>query len=191
MKKSLYLFLAALVIISLTLVACSSPTTTPATTTPATKPPVSTTVAPPPTSAPAAPPSPSASVIVPPPLQTSTPTASSGAPQAGGTLRVIMFGSPLYLGDPTLMLDSNSGMAGIPSLEALVVSDNSGQIHPVLATSWTVAPDGKSITFNLRKGVKFHDGTDFNATAAKWNMDRYYGSQSRHCASLGQHRYSR
>ena len=43
----------------------------------------------------------------------------------------------------------------------------------VLATDWKVAADGKSITFNLRKGVKFHDGTDFNAAAAKWNMDRY------------------
>ena len=43
---------------------------------------------------------------------------------------------------------------------------------PVLATDWTVAPDNKSITFNLRKGVKFHDGTDFNAQAVKWNMER-------------------
>jgi peptide/nickel transport system substrate-binding protein len=77
------------------------------------------------------------------------------------------------MGDPTLMLDVSSGMAGIPSMEAFLVSDNSGQFHPVLATSWTVAADGKSITLALRKGVKFHDGTDFNAAAAKWNMDRY------------------
>jgi peptide/nickel transport system substrate-binding protein len=43
---------------------------------------------------------------------------------------------------------------------------------PGLAESWTVAPDGMSYTFNLRKGVKFHDGTDWNADAAKFGIDR-------------------
>ena len=78
------------------------------------------------------------------------------------------------MGDPTLLTDSGSIMAIIPCIQTLVTSDNSGVFHGVLATGWSVAADGKSITFNLRKGVKFHDGTDFNATAAKWNLDRYY-----------------
>ena len=39
-----------------------------------------------------------------------------------------------------------------------------------LATSWDSAPDGKSITFHLRQGVKFQDGTDFNADAVKYNL---------------------
>jgi peptide/nickel transport system substrate-binding protein len=174
MKKSVFLLLAFLIIVALSLVACSSPTTSPATTAPVSKPPVATTALPAATttSAPTtAPPSPS--VIVPAPVQSATPTASAGAPQTGGTLRVILFGTPLFIGDPTLFTDSNSNMAAIPDLEALVFSDNSGQFRGVLATSWTVAQDGKSVTFNLRKGVKFHDGTDFNAAAAKWNMDRY------------------
>ncbi|MFC1533126.1 ABC transporter substrate-binding protein [Thermodesulfobacteriota bacterium] len=47
-----------------------------------------------------------------------------------------------------------------------------GRILPWLATGWKIASDKKSITFTLRKGVKFHDGTDFNAEAAKWNMDQ-------------------
>jgi peptide/nickel transport system substrate-binding protein len=63
-------------------------------------------------------------------------------------------------------------MAIIPCLESLIVFDNGGVPHPVLAESWTVAPDKSSITFHLRKGVKFHDGTSFNAAAAKWNLDR-------------------
>ena len=62
-------------------------------------------------------------------------------------------------------------------MESLVFRTTAARFHPVLATSWTVAPDGKSITFALRKGVKFHDGTDFNADAAKWNMDRFMAAQ--------------
>lgn len=48
--------------------------------------------------------------------------------------------------------------------------------EPVLATSWELAPDGKSYIFHLRKGVKFHDGTDFNAQAAKYNIDLFLES---------------
>jgi peptide/nickel transport system substrate-binding protein len=182
-KKSIIVLLAVLVIASLSLVACSSPATSPATTAPVSKPPATTSVPPaatttaavPTASATAKPASPSASATA--PAQSASPTASGPAPQSGGTLRVILFGTPLFIGDPTLFTDSNSNMTAIPDLEALVFSDNSGQFRGVLATDWKVAQDGKSVTFNLRKGVKFHDGTDFNAAAAKWNMDRFMAAQ--------------
>lgn len=45
-------------------------------------------------------------------------------------------------------------------------------VEPALATSWTISPDGKTYTFKLRKDVKFHDGTPFNAEAVKFNFDR-------------------
>lgn len=45
-------------------------------------------------------------------------------------------------------------------------------IVPQLAQSWTWAPDQKSITFKLRSGVKFHDGTPFDAAAVKFNIER-------------------
>ena len=46
------------------------------------------------------------------------------------------------------------------------------RIIPDLATSWTISPDGKTYTFYLRRGVKFHDGTAFNAQAVKINFER-------------------
>lgn len=58
-----------------------------------------------------------------------------------------------------------------PLFERLVAVGDGGAYEPQLATSWDTAPDGKSITFKLRKGVKFHDGTDFNAQAVKFNFD--------------------
>jgi len=48
------------------------------------------------------------------------------------------------------------------------------KIEPCLATSWDVSADGKEIVFHLRKGVKFHDGTDFNANAVVFNFARQY-----------------
>jgi len=55
----------------------------------------------------------------------------------------------------------------------LVRYDENFTIQPRLAESWDVAPDGKTITFHLRKGVKFSDGTPFNAAAVKANLDIY------------------
>ncbi len=46
------------------------------------------------------------------------------------------------------------------------------KVVPALATSWTVSKDGLTYTFKLRQGVKFQDGTDFNAEAVKFNVER-------------------
>lgn len=46
------------------------------------------------------------------------------------------------------------------------------ELIPVLAESWEVSENGKTYTFHLREGVKFHDGTDFNAEAVNFNIKR-------------------
>lgn len=46
-------------------------------------------------------------------------------------------------------------------------------VQPGLAEKWEVTPDGLTYTFHLRQGVKFHDGTDFNADAVVFNFDRW------------------
>jgi ABC-type transport system substrate-binding protein len=62
-----------------------------------------------------------------------------------------------------------------PVLEPLVVCDVNERVicePPSLAESFDVSADGKTITFHLRKGIKFHDGTPFNADAVKYNLEQ-------------------
>jgi peptide/nickel transport system substrate-binding protein len=95
----------------------------------------------------------------------------SGAakPQYGGVLRVVDIppGSPFGVPWETIGV---SICSALPAMEPLVKMDRAGTVLPCLAESWKVAPDKKSITFYIRKGVKFHDGTDMNAEAVRFNL---------------------
>ena len=61
--------------------------------------------------------------------------------------------------------------------DSLVRVDNKGNIIPWLAEKWTTTDEGKTVTFNLRQGVKFHDGSVFDAEAVKWNLERYINTK--------------
>ena len=75
--------------------------------------------------------------------------------------------------DPAYETDGNSFMICDNIYDQLVLyADETTDIVPGLATSWTVAPDGLAYTFKLRKGVKFHDGTDFDADAVVFSIGR-------------------
>lgn len=56
--------------------------------------------------------------------------------------------------------------------EGLTRIGPSGEVLPALAESWTVSDDGTVYTFKLHEGVKFHDGTDFEASDVKFSLDR-------------------
>src|SRR5262249_54337611 len=61
--------------------------------------------------------------------------------------------------------------------------DDSTDIVPGLAGSWSVSPDGLDWTFKLRKGVKFHDGTPLDAAAVKFTFDRVIDPAHPHARS--------
>jgi peptide/nickel transport system substrate-binding protein len=96
-------------------------------------------------------------------------------PRYGGTLRIALPGDPAFF-------DANQGPA--PGAQAFWISNNiynslltvtpppELKVVPELAKSWEVLDEGRTYVFHLLEGVKFHDGTDFDAHAAKWNVDR-------------------
>ena len=62
--------------------------------------------------------------------------------------------------------------------EGLTRIGPNGEVMPALAESWEVSEDGKTYTFKLRTGAKFHDGTDFEATDVVFSLDRARGENS-------------
>ena len=159
--------LGLIVSVAMTLGACSpaAPTVVPA------KPPTSAspaTASAAPTQAATAPASPT--VVAKP----ATPTPASKI-KRGGTLNVASFQEtptwdPIFSNPPKMVRD-------IPVFETLIdymLTDGKTGKHelkPSLAESWNLT-DPTTVVLKLRKGVKFHDGSEFNAEVAKWNLER-------------------
>ncbi|HEX9044249.1 MAG TPA: ABC transporter substrate-binding protein [Candidatus Limnocylindrales bacterium] len=101
--------------------------------------------------------------------------AASGQPVAGGTMVVALDGDMAFA-DPSLVSDGNSLYVEAQVIQGLVglKPGTISTVVPVLAADLpTVSADGKTYTFKLRTGVKFHDGTDFNADAVVYNYNRW------------------
>ena len=62
--------------------------------------------------------------------------------------------------------------------EGLVRFDANAEARPLLAQSWEISADGLSYVFHLREGVRFHDGTVFDAGTAKFSLDRARAADS-------------
>ena len=109
--------------------------------------------------------------------------ASSAAPEgsaASGQTKTAAPDQDLVVGfnldiqslDPHQVSDTLSMSVLGTMYEQLVTFDENQKIVPMLAESWKVDPDNLTYTFTLRKGVKFHDGSEFNSAAFKANYDR-------------------
>lgn len=102
-------------------------------------------------------------------------TGCGGAKSTSGTKNALVFaqGSDPRGLDPAFVDDGESAKILTQVFEGLVrYKPGSTEIQPLLATEWNTSADGKEWTFKLRKGVKFHDGTPFNAQAVKMSIER-------------------
>ncbi|KKX30613.1 ABC transporter substrate-binding protein [Rhizobium sp. LC145] len=81
--------------------------------------------------------------------------------------------------DPTIAAPVAIGQVTWQNIfEGLTTIDRDGKVQPQLAESWEISPDGKTYTFKLRQGVKFHDGEAFDSSVAKFSIDRARGADS-------------
>ena len=102
----------------------------------------------------------------------------SGSPAPVGALVYGSTGQPVNL-EPGNITDGNSIVVLNQIYNRLMeIKPGTTEIEPSLATSWAASADGKTWTFKLRSGVKFHDGTAFNAAAVKFNVDRWWDAQN-------------
>lgn len=109
------------------------------------------------------------------PPSSAAPSAEpSAAIKEGGSIVVGLPGD-MVLADPSLVSDSNSSYIQLNVIEGLlgVKAGTLSDIEPVLAESIPEpSADGLTYTFKLRTGIKFHDGTDFDAEAVVYNYER-------------------
>jgi peptide/nickel transport system substrate-binding protein len=97
--------------------------------------------------------------------------AESADPTPGGTLVIALDQEPPTL-DPHASPSAVTYQIIASVTESLLYHGRDGKLVPWLAESWAPSADGRSVTFKLRRDVKFHDGTPFNAAAVKFNFDR-------------------
>ena len=99
---------------------------------------------------------------------TLTTAADGEQPQYGGTFRYWMYNICSGLNE----VKNNRRDYMWPAIETLVrVNKATNELTPMLATSWEENAEEKSITFHLREGVQFHDGSPLNAEVVKWNYE--------------------
>jgi peptide/nickel transport system substrate-binding protein len=113
--------------------------------------------------------------------------APQDTPRAGGILNWYVYGDPgrldIHLESP---LSVQQAVAGIYSGLLHRDPDDPSKIAGDLAERWTVSPDGKIYTFQLRKGVKWHDGQPFTSADVKATFDRVLSpsAKSPRCGSM-------
>lgn len=99
------------------------------------------------------------------------PSQAQEEPEYGGILRVSLQ-NDLQTLDPTHQSSYGERFAMYALFDSVFQLSRDSSIEPALAESWDFENDGTRLVLHLRSGVKFHDGTDFDAEAVKWNLER-------------------
>src|SRR5689334_4195136 len=101
-------------------------------------------------------------------------TGQGGAGATGGTMVFGAAGAPRSF-DPLFAQDGETFRVSRQIYDTLITyKQGTADLEPALATKWESSPDGTQWTFTLRDGVKFQDGTDFNAEAVCFNFNRWF-----------------
>jgi ABC-type dipeptide/oligopeptide/nickel transport system permease component/ABC-type transport system substrate-binding protein len=100
---------------------------------------------------------------------------SLGVPQAASAQDQLVLAVPL---EPPNLDPTSGAAAAVDSIvygnvfEGLTRITQSGDVVPALAESWDISADGLTYVFHLRRDVRFHDGTGFDASDVKYSLDR-------------------
>lgn len=107
------------------------------------------------------------------PPSAGTPSASTAAGQAvkGGTLKLALSTDPDAL-DPAKTIQLAADSVNDSLYDRLIFIDRDRLPYPWVSEKWEIASDGKQITFSVRTGMKFHDGTDLDGKSVKFSFDR-------------------
>jgi peptide/nickel transport system substrate-binding protein len=105
-------------------------------------------------------------------------SSSSSSNKKGGDVLIYGRGGDAVSLDPATVTDGESFIVTEQIYEGLVSYDkDSTKVVPALAEKWDISPDGLKYTFHLHDGIKFQDGTDFNAEAVVKNFQRWAKSK--------------
>lgn len=93
------------------------------------------------------------------------------APRRGGRITWALEQDPVHVAPFGAILTSNH-WGKQAAYDSLVEWDRNLNLKPALAESWRLSPDQKAITFNLRKGVRFHNGKELDAGDVKYSVEK-------------------
>ncbi|HAD82378.1 MAG: hypothetical protein A2509_08360 [Candidatus Edwardsbacteria bacterium RIFOXYD12_FULL_50_11] len=89
----------------------------------------------------------------------------------GGVLKLTLPSEPLTL-DPAMRTDATSNEVVAQIYEGLVQFDAGVNVLPAIATHWSISGDGQEWTFNIKKGVKFHNGRELTSDDVRYTLER-------------------
>lgn len=79
--------------------------------------------------------------------------------------------------DPSMGTGTSGYLQALLMYDTLLARNNSGQVAPLLATSWQMSADGRTYTFRLRRDVEFHSGKKFTSADVKYTLERLGNEQ--------------
>jgi peptide/nickel transport system substrate-binding protein len=103
---------------------------------------------------------------------------SGAAPVRAETLLRARLNTDIAGSDPRGKRDENTDSVLLHVVEGLVASRDDGSVGPMLASSWTISPDGRTYRFVLRPEVRFHNGAPLTSADVIWSFDRYMAPDS-------------